>query len=129
MVGRAAGDGARVGRIRSLHNIPDFSERLFSFGPWDGCAAGSLIRALADVLAPFGVARLGAEVGFARDAYSLDAGRVSADLLLLSQGILPGILFGSSGVCRWRAAGSVQGRDAPPPIPEYPPVLLICRPH
>src|SRR5258705_7711720 len=105
MVGRAAGDGARVGRIRCLYDVPDFSERLLSFWPWDGHPAGAFVRALADVLAADRAAEVGAGVDFAGDVHSVDAGRLSTDLLLLSQGVLSGVLFGSAGLLRGRAAG------------------------
>ena len=90
-----------------------FQNAYFHFGHGTDVFAGAFVFALADVLAAARAAQVGAGVDFAGDVHSVDAGRISIDLLLLSQGVLPGVLFGSAGVCGGRAAGSIQGRDAP----------------
>ena len=68
---------------------------------------------------------LGAGVDFAGDVHPVDAGRLSAHVLLLSQGVLPGVLSGSAGVRGGRAAERICGRDAAAVVPEHPP-LLSC---
>ena len=84
-----------------------FQNAYFQFGHGTEVAARACVSALADVLAAVGAAGLGAGVDFAGDVHSVDAGRVSADVLLLSQGVLPGVLFGSAGVRGGRAAGPI----------------------
>ena len=54
--------------------------------------------------------------------------RLPDELLLLPQGLLPGVLAVAARVCRRRAAPEVHGRDPVPADPaEHPPLLLVRR--
>src|SRR5262245_1486445 len=99
MVGRAARDGARARQLRHLHDVSDFPERVFSVRPRHGNATGIRLLSFADVLTALGAARLCTTVGVARDVDPVDARRLPVDMLLLSQGVLPGVLFGPPSVC------------------------------
>src|SRR5262245_41323075 len=98
MVGRSTGDGARARQLCHLYDVSDFSKRVLSVRPWNPDTARPFVCALADVLAAVGAPQLGAALGVAGDVNPVDAGRISPDVLLLPQGVLPRVFLGSAGV-------------------------------
>ena len=82
---------------------------------------------LSPLYSPLIVLPVAAALDFAGDADSVGAGRISRHVLLLSQGVLPGVLSRSAGLRGGRAAGPIPRRDAAVSVSEPASLLFVFR--